>query len=48
MKNALRLPADRVHSYTTSWDVTHVDLHRSAKVQALTKFLKGACREGEG
>ena len=22
MKNALRLPADRVHSYTTSWDVT--------------------------
>ena len=30
------------------WLVTHVDLHRSAKVQALTKFLKGACREGEG
>ena len=30
------------------WLVTHVDLHRSAKVQALTKFLKETCREGEG
>ena len=29
------------------WLVTHVDLHRSAKVQALTKFLKGSCRESE-
>ena len=26
MKNALRLPADRVHSYTTSWDVTRQDV----------------------
>lgn len=28
-----------------TWLVTHVDLHRSAKVQALTKHLKEACRE---
>jgi DNA-binding transcriptional LysR family regulator len=26
------------------WLVTHVDLHRSAKVQALTKHLKSACK----
>jgi len=27
-----------------TWLVTHVDLHRSAKVQALTKHLKESCR----
>lgn len=28
------------------WLVTHVDLHRTAKVQGLVAALKGACREG--
>ncbi len=31
-----------------TWLVTHVDLHRSAKVQALTKHLKAACRTVPG
>ena len=26
-----------------TWLVTHVDLHRSAKVQAITRYLKDAC-----
>jgi len=36
--------APRPEWRSQTWLVTHVDLHRSAKVQALTKHLKEACR----
>lgn len=39
--------APRPEWQVTTWLVTHVDLHRTAKVQALTHFLKNACKNGE-
>ncbi len=45
-RDLIEVMPPRAEWSSTLWLVTHMDLHRTAKVQALTRFLKAAMADG--